>query len=548
MASGPRQSVDPGPHDERKKMTNNSSATLRAFAAVDSRVWLPLPFPGTRKNTGFSQLTLDQLGDLADSIGDPNASIVAPTPLGVREVFANSLKKDLASEGEAFQLFSLLVEAIVYGKTELVTYDLNKYALKFTDDDRYLTLIKFKSHPGSPATVVGSFSPTTLVCPAANLRLRDDLQGTVLAARNTDEAVAARGLLRAFWTSFPSANSLLWSQALQKVIEKYGPRTVTGEVDQRNTGQVLLRTSPNAAPEPLFFPQYRKNYLSDLSRRLVADTSEDIEGERVLKLNHRPSSIFRNPKNVERPELFGAGCEVLGDASNGGYAGELDRSVIRHLGEFTNVYFRAGEPAVPRFKLPDCLRCFYWKFGRAAFHLLQPQPYLYSPALLDMLRNHLPHETYSGTGYFDNANDSLLVEAVGAERYAYYVERYDGKQIGDLRALGYALWLLFCGEADWNPGKDEMTAGGQRILCIEDQRFSTAASLQTPPVDPLKKAADLLAIVQYVNGLRNDDLFAVAASTYLGPKIMQAFNKGSDSTVEPVLLGGRHWSRIKKLV
>src|SRR5438067_1643037 len=112
---------------------------------------------------------------------------VCPEVLGHRISYSWRLAQDLQTgHGSALDDFNLLLEGINYGLLSTDTYDLNKlhplgadvpaYNLDFNrEEDRYLIVLKYRSSQGADPVVAGSFSPDTLVCPAAYWKQRSEL-------------------------------------------------------------------------------------------------------------------------------------------------------------------------------------------------------------------------------------------------------------------------------------------------------------------------------------------------------------------------------------
>ena len=506
-------------------------------------VWLPLSLPGRRSDTGMSEFLPGQMANVADSLSVSTQEVVSPEVLGMRNDFAARLVADLTTgTGVAIDDFSLLVEGVAYGLLRPETRDLDDHSLSGTRiEDRYLTLLMFKSNSQANETCAGSFAPETLVCPAPRWQEHDTLQQMVLQRRQRNESVAARGLLTAFLAAYGGANSP-WERALRVILNRnQGPDP--GESHQRNIGAFYLQVNSNAAPSRVFFPVYRVGYLEDLARRLCSESVvQGIDQLNFFHQGHLACSLSRGAH--QDPALFGYGCE-FGDPGQGGPPSvQLSETALDRLAEISNMYLSGGMPTNPRFELPDCLRYFFWKFGDAAEHLLASASPRYSVYSLCRMKSPFPHETTATPGlYSDLTGHSIFYIEPVAGQSAYYVETFRGKPVGELSALGYVLWLVFSNQATWDTTRSEVVYNGTAILGQRHDRLWILQGLMPVQPDPQRKAAELISFVTAAE-LQQPSLFQASAESYLGPMYQTFKRSGSVHNTEQILLAGRPWWRI----
>ncbi|HTU44221.1 MAG TPA: hypothetical protein VMF91_04130 [Bryobacteraceae bacterium] len=510
-------------------------------------VWLPLSLSSRRSDTGIAEFLPEQIETLAQSLPVPSQNVVSPDPLGMRSDFAQRLAADLnAAADSAFRDFCLLVEGLAYGLLRPETYDLNKYRLGGSLlEDRYLTVLLFRTDPHASETCAGSFAPDTLVCPAPRWRERAALDRRVLEYRNRNEGRAGRGLLSAFLATY-GAGGTVWSQALQRMLTG-NPGQDPGPGNQRNVGAFYLRTAANASPRRVFFPVYGNGYLEGLMRRLSSDTL--LTRPDRLEFWHQGRLVSSlNQIAHDQPSLFGLGCELGDPPATTGMTAQANETVIESLSRISNEYLPPGFPIndvldKARFEFPDCLRYFFWKFGEAA-ELIFSQSHLYSLHALSLMAGARPPDPATlipGLNRNANGQDLIYVELLDGAR-AYYVERFRGSFVGELSGLGYALWMIFCKEASWQDGSATVPATGEVILRVRNRRLSVIPGARPLP-DVQKRAAEVMSFVD-CSKRPGPGLFQSACEAFLGDRYAQ-FNRGSLHPVDPVNVDGRPWWRIQ---
>jgi hypothetical protein len=451
------------------------------------RVWLPLSFQGTAAQAGATPLTERQLEELIDSLQVPPERLVSPEPLGIRQVFAWRLEAALQKqEGAALEDFALLVEGLWYGLLETATFDLADTGLPLHQpEDRYLTVLQFRSGSSAPPTTAGTFAPDTLVCPAGNWAQREWLESAVRSFRGRPEASQARAYGKAFAEQF-AYPAMLWHRGLRWLLAKHSPQlTDPGEEHQRNLGPLQLRWQEGNQPGLAFFPSFQANYLSRLVQALQADTLHP-DGAHVVAMhqNHRVAAV-RYPVQASEPRYFGAGNVDFLESAPGvmpAAAAFTPATRDRLLREFHAV--RTLFPTPGRFVAPDVIRGLHHSMGpAAASHWTgQAQRWVYSPAAHRAAFRQPPHLRFDRPGLHADGDTMVFAshpfprveELSTTNALAFHIERYEGQDLGELTGLGHALWRLFLGDRV------------EDCLADYDGWIGPSARLTVQPPDPAK--------------------------------------------------------------
>lgn len=502
-------------------------------------VWLPLNFPGQNLKTQFTAFTKEQLDILAESFGARQEELVCPKPLGIRQVFSWRLESALKRRpprGAALDEFAILVEGLLYGLLEPETYDLAGFGLDFEDDeDRYLTVLRFRSAHGAQETVAGSFSPETLVCPAGNWQQKDELEDRVQDLRFTI-GPNARALLRAFMAELASPR-MLWHSGLEWLIGEYSATREESTINQRNIGPLHLRLSPEAKPHLVFFPQYKPDYLPFMVRCLNAE--DYVNARDAIHLEHQGWRLMsiNMQRQDNRPKLLGMGGAILRDTdphhlpAQTTLGRQSEKTYLRTIEPVANLYAVDVESPNRRFTIPDALRAGFYAWGEAA-----PQKFtanvqwIYGPRTLRANFDPRPHQVVSREGPYSDETRIFYVWRTATGKLAYYIERYGTAELTEISSLGYALWRVFSG-AKWDTAR-ETAVDDDGSVCLasidgwlgappsvepkprnpdnEEKRWSTFLTLPQKLPDGLFKAA----VDAYIKRCGPDDSVAVARLTF----------------------------------
>ncbi len=417
------------------------------------QVWLPVATTALSQQTGFTNFPDEQVASLIEHYRAVQGEIVCPEPLGKRETFLWDLSADLSKTSgsrPAFADFAALIEAAAYGLLHPRTYDLQQCGFGFIDDHRYLTVLMYSPNAGVPESVVGFFSPSTLVCPAANWTSREELIQHVQRLRDSQLGNGGRALLRAFLNNFPNSQ-MPWARGIVRILSTHPVGTLDpGEADQSNLGPLLLQAAPGATPQTVFLPIYAPNRLPDLVRRLQGTSYQPVEnGVAVMHNGHR-LCVVALPAS-EQPKLFGLGSVEFTVAlelpAQSAFTNATKDAFKNSLAPVVNAYhLEVAEPS-PRFILPDALRAVFFALGRAAataFLKGDGLQWLYSDPVITASFKELPHQGALIYGSLQTAPDGIyFADQLPNGRIAVYIQRWLGRDFGELIPVGSALWQVF---------------------------------------------------------------------------------------------------------
>ena len=475
-------------------------------------VWLPVKFQHTVNESKATPLSEDQLDELIGYYAVSPEDMVSPEPMGIRQVFAWRLAADLKKKsGSALEEFGLLVEGLLYGFLNAKTFDLGELGLGYeAREERYLTVLEFKSGPTAAASVAGAFSPGTLVCPAANWTEKAQLENLVKARRAQPEGSQARALVRLFLDEYNSPN-MPWYQALRWFLGKYPVSPLDpGEANQHNVGPLQLRLQEGNDPVLIFFPCYSRGFIDRLVTAMQSDTLAPDE-DRIVATHHGVQvARALNPTHSMEPALFGLGTVEFLESNPSRLPASADFSPgtkKRMEGIFHNVLSLYQSPS--RFGSPDVARCAHASLGAGAG---QGQ-WIYGPSVLRAGLNPLPNYRYDKPCIIRDANEHLVVVKTHGGALAFYVERYGGRELGELSRLGYSLWRIFNG-CGWDASTGQAVEAGQVILQDMDGWIGAPISMPVGRPDPLREIMSWSTFL-HLAGTHPEGLFKAAAEAYI---------------------------------
>jgi hypothetical protein len=420
---------------------------------IQMQVWLPVKTTAFSDQIGFTALPDEQVNALIKHYRAVQGDIVCPEPLGQREKFLWQLQADLAktaTPGPAFADFALLIEATVYGLLRPVTYDISQSGFALNTNDRYLTLLTYQPNRGAPASVAGFFSPTTLVCPAANWTSRQELTQHVQQLRDMQQGNGGRALLRSFHEQFRDT-PMIWLRGIAAVLAAYPVTALDpGEMDQANLGPFLLQMAPSASPQTVFLPSYFPGRLPAIIHRLQGNQYQGIQNGVAVMYNGQTLCHVVVPRSA-RPKLFGLGWVEITQASQlpaqTTFNNKTKDDYKHFLAQVVNAYQSEIVSPDPRFLLPDVLRAVFLALGRpTAVALLTgaSAKWLYSDSAVAASFNVLPHQSNLQPGSKQTVPEGIyFADALPDGRLALYLQRWNGKEFGELTAIGSALWQVF---------------------------------------------------------------------------------------------------------
>jgi hypothetical protein len=537
----------------REMLNHERRATPSAPENRSMRVWLPGNFTPSGNRTGITALTSADRQTLIQRLMPVHFNPVCPEVLGHRMSYIWRLAQDLqAGHGGALDDFNLLIEGINYGLLSTHAYDLSRlhpqggdgpaYNFDFIrDEDRYLIILKYRSSQGANPVVAGTFSPDTLVCPAANWRQRAELERQVNNLRLSETGMPARGLLDSLFQAVNSPE-MLWARAGARLLANYAPERDPGIANQRNVGPLQLRMAENAPPQLVFVPQYNKQFVPFLVNCLNGEYTK-AGNTPVFRHQSRTIAEIRTPVQCENPRLFGLGgidlppnlrpTDVPALNSLNGEAEERYLSAVRVV---VASYDRELEYERARFRVPESLLPAYLLWGRAAKERLTrgTSPIIYGDRAAALTFDPKPDQLSSEPGLHESDGYLFYVSRTTDGRLAYHIERCGGVDVGELSTLGYALWKFFS------------EAGGSAAGYVQDRRgwvgARTDLQLSAPDLD---SGALYWCTFLYVLGMpQADALFVAAVGSYTKRFEQQGMKPAKLVEYRALTLFERNWFQV----
>jgi hypothetical protein len=492
----------------------------------------------------MSDLPDEQLTGIIQQFRAIKRDLVAPDPLGQRETFLWRLEEELDEERRtrsgsrsALRDFGLLVEAAAYGLLRTKTFDLQSYGFPLErPEDRYLTVLVFRTAPGAPDSVAGFFSPRTLVCPAANWESREVLERQVQDVRNEQAGTGGRALLQAFQETFPGGGSV-WSAALRWLLETNPVFTRDpGEGNQSNVGPLFLELAPGAPPELVYLPSFSPERLPAVVHRLQG-TSYEPAGDKVAVVHNDQTLLTVSIPRADRPSLFGLGNVELRPAELPARH-EFDLRTLdlfeQSLAAVINGFAKeiAMDPAARRFRCPDSIRAVIYALGRWPFG---DTNWIYSDAALTSGFHVMPHQGEVCTGRLEFVpGGAYYADKTPDQRIAFYIEEWQNRSLNEVTTLGSALWQIF------NARKRGQAAGAeaQRLIQVRHHRLSPLTGLVVPEV-----RQDALSWSNFLYWLdhQTSDLLGAAARRFADQHVLPGIAPRKRTETSTVRIGHHEW-------
>lgn len=398
-----------------------------------------------------------------------------PTPFAWAEIMISTLKASLY-EHLLFKQYKNLVLGFTLGYLELEIVDLKEYEFgkvlyETNKHFRYFGLLRGSSKSRElDGKIFGATSPYSLFWPSP--RCSSDEWTNLNNIVHTDTNYPkAQILLADFRNLLQQAhewdNKVPWMAALDHIIKASPSSNHTFfHIHNRICGPVVMNF-PKDVFKPLYFPTYSENFAPSLLQALTGTFR--LENNAVTVYDDRNLKLY----SISMPMVPSDGNTVLAGSGN---IRPIAVSSGQTQGQTTN-------SSSHRIRLHDDEK------GQGLFSILQPlyqnidsdinkirnTPFFY-PSIIHVIINRLgqvgipnSHISYSDQAFqivFQSNQLGLPIEqdlsgpkgfvfdysAHGQSRKNLYIEEHNNLEVGDLRALGWVLWVFFIGKASKTNG------------------------------------------------------------------------------------------------
>lgn len=390
-----------------------------------------------------------------------------PTPFAIAETTAFHLEHPSPEGASGYQnAFTMLVLGVVLGHLRLELWDLVRdggslgAALATIEPEaRYLGVLVDARNANA---LYGAADKHALFWPGARVNqaqwqvLQQQINGDRNVGRAFELLADFRELLRASKLWDPGA--IPWMRGLEGVIgqNQPSPGHRTLHEDSQFVGPLRLATPGDAHDVrdratrvylPIFRPGYAKavremcalSFRSVPERNLVA--AVDASGRDLFQI-HMPDAstgadmLFLGAGTIRRTDNVATALAP----------GKIDLQKPDGLLTMMSPILQslaAVDGAAPSNERIQALPIFYPDVLRIPARLVRPSTVSYSPAVERLVQHgvSIPDaETLRDGGF------ALPVGATGKQ--AIYIERAGEHDVGDLRSIGYVLWLYYVGEAE----------------------------------------------------------------------------------------------------
>lgn len=529
--------------------------------------------PGNDPNAGFGirKLNRAQLVRLSEAIGAAEFKSRTPDPQARRYEFKRFLSDDLDRLEEkepldrlrALSELKTLVEGVIYGHLSIKMYDLCTFSFNVSVQLRYMGVLMDRQ-----GRAFGGTDPETLFFSSATPADYSDLQKNNNLARPSGDG--ARQLLLAFKQSFERKNQwdpdhILWMKALDRLFfdaddhqnESVDIRALRS--GWRQIGPVNLRTTVTAGDSQYsshYLPVYETDYLAQALVALsgnVAKTDDAL----LLSVNQVPVGriVMPQPGTVAGADALALGAGNLHiEPSSVKTTPRINYEQLAPKLSGILPIIRGNPDPLPRiaqerpFDYPDVIRIPVQQDGFVALmYLNRTGNSGFSQHFLDQMRG---YGSLEGLSIPDRQQPPCLVKTADANFFvdsnntggAFYVEEFSGREVNELKLLGYILWSVFDNVATISNGGAEVTINGSTVLTYTGERFEIAAGLQGQWPNERAKAATLQRFQGLLQNHSNlNPLFSAAAKRWLETGFSQTTFQAVQANHTQVTIGQYKW-------
>lgn len=418
---------------------------------------------------------------------DQAEAIAFPTPFAWAEMMSAVIRQGLFNH-LLFRFYGDLFLGLTLGHLQLEVTDLKGFELGkvlTSTDDRYRYFGLLRGHPRHPELqnkVFGATAPESLLWPSprrtdAEWRKLKDVITTDSRMNDGYQLLAEmRDLMRRQKLWAPDATP--WMKGLDRILgdHKGGEGAKHFQAHCRLSGPILASVGP-VNLKPLYFPVYEAGFASDLLRALTGSFRQEEGAIAIYDDKSRKSCEIRMPSIPTDGDLLLAGAGTVRPPDGPGRIKEFGSSRVRledddrgeglySLLQPLNEALRNPQPfytppgrdpeAVRQFPFffPDVIRIPVSRLGQVAARdndvSFSNQAY---ELAFDPDSSGLP--VINELGGQSDANSYFVFHHArgGKSRQLVFIEKFAGRQVGDLSSLGWVLWAYFTGEVSWQDDK-----------------------------------------------------------------------------------------------
>lgn len=482
-----------------------------------------------------------------------------PTPFAWAEIMSAVIRQGYYNH-LLFKLYGDLVIGLVLGHLRLEMSDLK--GTKFggvlaSTDERYRYFGLLRGNAGNrelQGKVFGATSPDTLLWPSPR-RTGAEWQELRTAINKDGSRAEAYALLADFKELLDgqklwATDEIPWMRAFDQIIGGHAPSDGHKHyhVHSRTIGP-LFASLPKSFSRPLYLPVYHDQFAAKFLEALTGSFESGTKGIVVLDDKKRKHYEISLPSVPTDGDMLLAGAGNIEVLTEPGKIREFNSTRIRLADdEYGRGLFYVLQPLDESLRTDQML---YKALGESV-ETVKEFPFFY-PDAIRIAVTRLGEAGIRGTdvSFSDRAFElalkadspglplaseltKLAVKTLGfvleyshegKSRRALYVDEYAGYDVGDLKALGWVLWSIFTGIAEWHDGhimdssltellQDSRTgrpfdvaSDVYRRMAEEREQHRRLAALQR-----FLKAYDKLAVAGNASDL--DKLCALAAGAF----------------------------------
>ena len=477
-------------------------------------------YPPANANVGLNKITSlpDQWRPTLQNL-QPRSF---PTPFAIAESTAYHLERGNGTQSYYQDAFQALVRGFVLGHLRLELWNLPAEggllgsALSIIEPDaRYLGVL-VDAHNSN--VIYGAVDRHALFWPGARVT---QAQWQVLLERITGspELGRAHELIADFREVLRTAKRwdaarVPWMRGLDELIGQNSPSSAqrTLHEDSQFFGPLkLVCGDPNGASgaiestERIYLPALKIGYAKTIRQMCGLSFRSVAASGIVAAADPAGRDLFHitMPNTTPGPDLLFLGAGTVRQTDGiavGGAPGKIDLQKPDGLMAAMNpilLSLGAADGALPTVAQMQSLPVFYPDVLRIAARLVRPSAVSYSQGVERLVQQGLSVPDIGSLG--DAAAAVTFSSASGEKTQALYIERLGEHDVGDLRAIGYLLWLHFLGNAELIAGRLPMLASGHPAFRSDAE---LTEGVDDRPLSPSAVVGDSLADPRFVDSTR----------------------------------------------